>query len=187
MPSTTSARRGYVPIDPHSLQMAPELDWQWYDDKAFMNRLGSTLSPGQVKADSYCAIYYAGGHGVVWDLPDNAPLQELARRIYEAGGWWLRCAMAWSACSTSSSVTTACWSGATGHRVLQHRGETRRVGQGRSVPDGKRTGRPWRQIQQARGPLGCLRRQRRPADHRAESGLEPAGSATGAGATEKPA
>ncbi|OFS74488.1 peptidase C56 [Pseudomonas sp. HMSC08G10] len=77
---------GYVPIDPHSLQMAPELDWQWYDDKAFMNRLGSTLSPGQVKADSYCAIYYAGGHGVVWDLPDNAPLQELARRIYEAGG-----------------------------------------------------------------------------------------------------
>lgn len=77
---------GYVPIDPHSLQMAPELDWQWYDDKAFMNRLGNTLAPGQVKADNYCAIYYAGGHGVVWDLPENAPLQELARRIYEAGG-----------------------------------------------------------------------------------------------------
>ena len=77
---------GYVPIDPHSLQMAPELDWQWYDDKAFMNRLGNTLTPGQIKADNYCAIYYAGGHGVVWDLPENAPLQELARRIYEAGG-----------------------------------------------------------------------------------------------------
>ncbi|MBF8758279.1 type 1 glutamine amidotransferase domain-containing protein [Pseudomonas guariconensis] len=77
---------GYVPIDPHSLQMAPELDWQWYDDKAFMNRLGNTLTPGQVKADNYCAIYYAGGHGVVWDLPESAPLQELARRIYEAGG-----------------------------------------------------------------------------------------------------
>lgn len=77
---------GYVPIDPHSLQMAPELDWQWYDDKTFMNRLGNTLTPGQVKADNYCAIYYAGGHGVVWDLPENAPLQELARRIYEAGG-----------------------------------------------------------------------------------------------------
>ena len=34
---------GYVPIDPHSLSMAQDLDWQWYDDKAFMNRLGSTL------------------------------------------------------------------------------------------------------------------------------------------------
>lgn len=77
---------GYVPIDPHSLQMAPELDWQWYDDKAFMSRLGNTLSPGQVKAEQYAAIYYAGGHGVMWDFPDNQALQDLARRIFERGG-----------------------------------------------------------------------------------------------------
>lgn len=77
---------GYVPIDPHSLQMAPELDWQWYNDRAFMNRLGTTLSPGQAKAEHYSAIYYTGGHGVMWDFPDNQPLQELARRIHERGG-----------------------------------------------------------------------------------------------------
>lgn len=77
---------GYVPIDPHSLQMAPDLDWQWYDDKAFMKRLGATLSPGDVKADQYSAIYYTGGHGVMWDFPDNQPLQDLARRIFERGG-----------------------------------------------------------------------------------------------------
>ncbi|WP_194791818.1 type 1 glutamine amidotransferase domain-containing protein [Pseudomonas sp. UFMG81] len=77
---------GYVPIDPHSLQMAPELDWSWYNDKAFMNRLGTTLSPGQVKAEQYDAIYYTGGHGVMWDFPDNQPLQDLARRIHERGG-----------------------------------------------------------------------------------------------------
>ncbi|KNX77724.1 peptidase C56 [Pseudomonas sp. 250J] len=77
---------GYVPIDPHSLRVAPELDWQWYNDKTFMNRLGATLSPGQVKAEQYSGIYYTGGHGVMWDFPDNQPLQELARRIYESGG-----------------------------------------------------------------------------------------------------
>ncbi|MGE7989582.1 type 1 glutamine amidotransferase domain-containing protein [Pseudomonas sp. NPDC089554] len=77
---------GYVPIDPHSLQMATEQDWQWYDDKRFMNRLGNTLAPGKVRADDYCAIYYAGGHGVLWDFPDNPALHELTRRIYEAGG-----------------------------------------------------------------------------------------------------
>lgn len=77
---------GYVPIDPHSLQMAPELDWHYYDDKAFMNRLGTSLSPGQVKADEYCAIYYTGGHGVMWDFPDNQALQDLARKIYENNG-----------------------------------------------------------------------------------------------------
>jgi len=77
---------GYVPIDPHSLQMAPELDWQYYDDKSFMKRLGASLSPGQVKADEYCAIYYTGGHGVMWDFPDDRALQDLARKIYENNG-----------------------------------------------------------------------------------------------------
>ncbi|MCV9918586.1 MULTISPECIES: type 1 glutamine amidotransferase domain-containing protein [Pseudomonas] len=81
-----SPNGGYIPIDPHSLQMAQDLDWQWYDDKQFMNRLGTTLSPGQVKPDDYSAIYYTGGHGVIWDFPDNTALQELARRIYEKGG-----------------------------------------------------------------------------------------------------
>ena len=81
-----SPNGGYVPIDPHSLQMAPELDWQWYDDKSFMNRLGATSSPAQVSASDYCAIYYTGGHGVMYDFPDNQPLQELARSIYENNG-----------------------------------------------------------------------------------------------------
>ena len=81
-----SPQGGYVPVDPHSLQMAPELDWQWYDDKAFMNRLGATLAPDQVKAQDYHAIYFTGGHGVIWDFPDNTALQGLARQIFEAGG-----------------------------------------------------------------------------------------------------
>ncbi|AXQ48009.1 type 1 glutamine amidotransferase domain-containing protein [Pseudomonas vlassakiae] len=81
-----SPNGGYVPIDPHSLQMAPELDWQWYDDTSFMNRLGATSSPGEVRASDYCAIYYTGGHGVMYDFPDNPPLQELARSIHENNG-----------------------------------------------------------------------------------------------------
>lgn len=66
--------------------MAPDLDWQWYDDKRFMTRLGSTLAPGQVKADEYSVIYYTGGHGVMYDFADNHALQDLARKIYEKGG-----------------------------------------------------------------------------------------------------
>ncbi|MFD2641644.1 type 1 glutamine amidotransferase domain-containing protein [Pseudomonas japonica] len=77
---------GYVPIDPHSLSMAQDIDWQWYNDKAFMNRLGNTLAPGQVRARDYRAIYYAGGHGVLWDFPDNPQLQGIARQIHENGG-----------------------------------------------------------------------------------------------------
>ncbi len=81
-----SPKGGYTPIDPHSLAMAEPVDWEWYQNKPFMNRLGATLSPEQVKASDYCCIYYAGGHGVVWDFPDNPDLQKLAREIYESGG-----------------------------------------------------------------------------------------------------
>jgi putative intracellular protease/amidase len=81
-----SPRGGYTPIDPHSLAMADELDWRWYQNKAFMNRLGATLSPAEVDPDDYVAIYYAGGHGVIWDFPDNESLQLIGQRIYESGG-----------------------------------------------------------------------------------------------------
>ncbi|WDY60139.1 type 1 glutamine amidotransferase domain-containing protein [Pseudomonas sp. PSKL.D1] len=77
---------GYVPVDPHSLQLAPETDWNWYNDKAFMNRLGASHPPSKVKAEEYCAIYYTGGHGVMYDFPDNDQLQDIARRIYESNG-----------------------------------------------------------------------------------------------------
>ncbi|MDH4560484.1 type 1 glutamine amidotransferase domain-containing protein [Pseudomonas sp. GCM10022186] len=81
-----SPKGGYTPIDPHSLAMAEAVDWEWYQDKDFMNRLGSTMKPSEVNPDDYAVIYYAGGHGVVWDFPDNEELQALSRRIYENGG-----------------------------------------------------------------------------------------------------
>lgn len=82
-----SPKGGYTPIDPHSLAMAEAVDWEWYQDKQFMNRLGATLRPDQVKSSDYVAIYYAGGHGVIWDFPDNEELQALSRDIYEQGGY----------------------------------------------------------------------------------------------------
>ncbi|MFV0436477.1 MAG: type 1 glutamine amidotransferase domain-containing protein [Desulfopila sp.] len=82
-----SPRGGYTPIDPHSLAEADETDWVWYQNKAFMNRLGATMQPGEVHADDYLAIYFAGGHGVIWDFPDNEELQALSREIYGNGGY----------------------------------------------------------------------------------------------------
>lgn len=82
-----SPEGGYTPIDPHSLAMAEPVDWEWYQDKAFMSRLGNTLKPSEVNPDDYVAIYYAGGHGVIWDFPDNEPLQAISRSIYENGGY----------------------------------------------------------------------------------------------------
>ncbi|MGL4377264.1 MAG: type 1 glutamine amidotransferase domain-containing protein [Microcoleaceae cyanobacterium] len=82
-----SPEGGYTPIDPHSLEMADPIDWEWYQKKEFMNRLGATLKPSEVNPDHYVAIYYAGGHGVIWDFPDNEALQSISQKIYEKGGF----------------------------------------------------------------------------------------------------
>ncbi|MEB3192026.1 MAG: type 1 glutamine amidotransferase domain-containing protein [Snowella sp.] len=82
-----SPKGGYTPIDPHSLEMADPIDWEWYQKKEFMNRLGATLKPSEVTADDYIAIYYTGGHGVIWDFADNKELQSISQKIYEKGGF----------------------------------------------------------------------------------------------------
>ncbi|HEY1057038.1 MAG TPA: type 1 glutamine amidotransferase domain-containing protein, partial [Emticicia sp.] len=39
-----------------------------------------------VKPNEYAAIFYAGGHGAMWDFADNKALADIAARIYENKG-----------------------------------------------------------------------------------------------------
>jgi putative intracellular protease/amidase len=46
----------------------------------------NTLTPAQVEPSHYDAIFFAGGHGTMWDFPDNERLARIAATIYEQGG-----------------------------------------------------------------------------------------------------
>lgn len=83
-----SSKGGYTPIDPHSLgnEFMTEVDWKYYTDYKFMNKLGNTLSVDQVNPKDYGVIYYTGGHGVIWDFPNDIKMQKIAKTIYENGG-----------------------------------------------------------------------------------------------------
>lgn len=81
-----SPKGGYTPIDPHSLASAEAIDWEFYLNPAFMKKLGNTLTPEDVNPADYAAIYYAGGHGTVWDFPENEGLQKISQTIYNNGG-----------------------------------------------------------------------------------------------------
>jgi putative intracellular protease/amidase len=49
-------------------------------------KLGRTARPDEVRAQDYAAILYVGGHGTMWDFPDDQALATVAAAIYEAGG-----------------------------------------------------------------------------------------------------
>lgn len=55
-------------------------------DPAFMQKLKTTLTPNTINPTQYKAIYYTGGHGTMWDFPNNKALQNISEQIYRQGG-----------------------------------------------------------------------------------------------------
>jgi putative intracellular protease/amidase len=51
-----------------------------------MAKLERSAVPAAVDPSAYRAVFYAGGHGTMWDLPDDAGLARIATAIFEAGG-----------------------------------------------------------------------------------------------------
>lgn len=79
---------GQVPLDERSLKSI-YLDKSARDhlaDPAFIQRLKTTLAPSVINPSQYKAIYYTGGHGTMWDFPNNKALQNISEQIYRQGG-----------------------------------------------------------------------------------------------------
>lgn len=51
-----------------------------------MALLSETARPDEIDVSRFDVIYFTGGHAVMWDFPDDAGLQKLARGIWERGG-----------------------------------------------------------------------------------------------------
>ncbi len=75
---------GKPPVDGYNLNDA--VNKKFVDDVVYQNRINHSLKPEQVQIQDYEAIYYAGGHGAMWDFPDNTELAEITASIYENGG-----------------------------------------------------------------------------------------------------
>ncbi|MDD1140691.1 type 1 glutamine amidotransferase domain-containing protein [Pseudomonas sp. TNT2022 ID233] len=83
-----SPKGGQSPLEPRALKW-PMLDRSakaWLNDSASMALLANTASPEQIDSADFDAIYFTGGHAVMWDFPDDPGLQRLTREIFERGG-----------------------------------------------------------------------------------------------------
>jgi putative intracellular protease/amidase len=78
--------RGRASVDPDSLDLKDNINEWFWNREELRRATEKTLRPSEVDADDYAAIYFAGGHAAMWDLPDNTELIALTARIYENGG-----------------------------------------------------------------------------------------------------
>lgn len=78
---------GAVPLEPRALKF-PNYDKTakaWRADPAKMALLEHTMSPEEIDSSGFDAIYFTGGHAVMYDFPDSEGLQRITREIYERG------------------------------------------------------------------------------------------------------
>jgi len=83
-----SPKGGLSPLEPRSLKF-PNYDKSakaWHADPTKMALLDGTAAPWEIDAVDYDAIYFTGGHAVMFDFPDSEGLQHITREIYERGG-----------------------------------------------------------------------------------------------------
>ena len=81
-----SPKGGAAPMDPSSKDLDDDVNKAFVEDEALMAALQNTLAPETIDPSDYVAIFYAGGHGTMWDLPDCDALAQIAVAIYEKGG-----------------------------------------------------------------------------------------------------
>ncbi|MGN7830017.1 type 1 glutamine amidotransferase domain-containing protein [Pseudoxanthomonas sp. 22568] len=83
-----SPRGGVSPLEPRALKW-PLLDASakaWLENRNRMALLADTARPEDIDPADFDAIYFTGGHAVMWDFPDSAGLQRITRAIFERGG-----------------------------------------------------------------------------------------------------
>lgn len=82
-----SPKGGLPPIDPKSEDPSSQTDAtrRMDEDETLKNKLKSTHQLSEVKSDDFDAVFYAGGHGPLWDLAEDKVSQQLIVDFYTDG------------------------------------------------------------------------------------------------------
>jgi putative intracellular protease/amidase len=79
-----STRGGDVPL--YGVDEKDAVNAAFRDEPKLMQQLRESLPAASIDPSRYDAIFFAGGHGTMWDFPDAPALARAATAIYEAGG-----------------------------------------------------------------------------------------------------
>ena len=79
-----SPQGGKAPVDGFKLE--DPINKKFWENTTYRNKVENTMKPSEVNPNDYVAIHYAGGHGTMWDFPENEAIASLASQIYENNG-----------------------------------------------------------------------------------------------------
>lgn len=81
-----SPKGGEPPMDPRSYKLSDDDNQRFVETVSDWQKMQNSLLLADINAADYDAIVFAGGHGTMWDFPDNTDIQRLTREIYQDNG-----------------------------------------------------------------------------------------------------
>lgn len=79
-----SPQGGNAPID--SFDLSDDISKEFWDHPLYQPKVQNTLIPSAINPEEYVAIYFPGGHGAMFDLPQHKEIAQITATIYENGG-----------------------------------------------------------------------------------------------------
>ncbi len=76
---------GDAPVEEESMKLDDPLNKRFVEKFSIKKGI-ATIPMKHVDPKKYQVIYFAGGHGTMWDFPDNADIERVVAKIYEQGG-----------------------------------------------------------------------------------------------------
>ncbi|WCL49617.1 type 1 glutamine amidotransferase domain-containing protein [Leptospira sp. GIMC2001] len=78
-----SPKGGKSPVDGFDLE--DPINKEFHENKIYRNKIENSFKPTDIDTSQYQGIFFAGGHGTMWDLPENTELQDITKKLYESG------------------------------------------------------------------------------------------------------
>lgn len=79
-----SPKGGTPPVDGFDLE--DPTNKEFWENQEYKTKIDNSLKPAEINTEDYAAIFFAGGHGTMWDFADNSELAKITTEIYEKGG-----------------------------------------------------------------------------------------------------
>lgn len=79
-----SPEGGKPPVDGFNLE--DPVNKEFWEDPEVQKSISNTYTPDQINIMDYAAIHFVGGHGAMWDFPDNQKIAKLAGELYDNNG-----------------------------------------------------------------------------------------------------
>ncbi|MFW6347048.1 MAG: type 1 glutamine amidotransferase domain-containing protein [Cyclonatronaceae bacterium] len=79
-----SPNGGTCPVDGFDLE--DPVNREFWEHDTYKAKIDNSLEPYQINPKNYAGIHFAGGHGTMWDFPENEEIAKIAAAIYENNG-----------------------------------------------------------------------------------------------------